>query len=84
MHAWPKVGCAETSESGTFLLCRLLFVKNKRDGALELVRAALGHEVDPDTAGLLPDVVAAGGELHLLEGIEIVVGRRRSDGGTDR
>ena len=44
--------------------------------ALELVRAALEDQVVADAAGRLLDVVPGGRDLHLIEGVEIEVGRR--------
>ena len=43
-------------------------------------RAALGHEVDADAAGLLRHVDAAGVDRHFLERVEVVVARRRAGG----
>jgi len=48
---------------------------------VEVVRAALGHEVDPEPRRLLARVEAARGELHLLEGAVVVVGGARPDRG---
>ena len=48
--------------------------------ALQLVAAALGHEVDGHAAGFLRRVAAGGGDLNLLERIEVEVGGRRPGG----
>ena len=49
--------------------------------ALEPVGAALGDDVDPDAAGLLRHVDAAGVDRDLLERIEIEIVGRRAGGG---
>ncbi len=44
--------------------------------ALEHVRPRAGDEVDPDAAGLHGSIRPAGGHLHFLEHVEVVVDRR--------
>ena len=48
---------------------------------MELIGAAAGHEIDPDAAGLLLDVLTGGRDLNLLEVVEVEVGRRGAGSG---
>ena len=49
--------------------------------ATELIGAALDDEVEPDAAGGLLDVVAAGRDLDFVERVVVEVGRRGAGGG---
>src|SRR6185436_16255860 len=49
--------------------------------AAEVVRAALGHDVDLHARGLNARIGAAGRDLHFLERVEVVVRRGRTGGG---
>jgi hypothetical protein len=46
------------------------------DGAVEQVRPALHHEVHPEAARRLCDVLTGRGDLDFLEVVEVEVGRR--------
>ncbi len=48
---------------------------------MEGVGAALGDEVHSEAAGLHGEIAAAGGDVDLLEGVEVEVGRGRAGGG---
>ena len=47
--------------------------------ALEIIRSALGDHVQLRAGRLNARIAAAGGDLNLFEGIEVVVGRRAAD-----
>ena len=53
-------------------------VERELGAARELVGAAPGHEVDPEAAGLHFQIVAAGRDRHLVEGVEVVIRRGRA------
>src|SRR5262249_24993993 len=62
---------------GDVLRLELVIRDVEAAAALERVTAALRDQVDGDAARLLRRVAAAGVDGHLLERIEVVVGRRR-------
>ena len=66
--------------SGRVVRLQLVVREEPTGRAVEGVGAALGHEVDPDAARGHLQVAAAGGDVDLLEGIEVVVGRRGAVG----
>ena len=50
-------------------------VEGEFGASLERVRPSAGDEIDAETARLNLQIVAAGADCHLVEGVEVVIGR---------
>jgi hypothetical protein len=74
----PRVADQFVRQIGRF---HAVVVERELRVALELIRAAAGDEVDAEAAGLHLQIVAAGVDRDLVEGIEVEIHRRGAAGG---
>ena len=81
MVAVPGAGLAEVGAADVEVPLGALVVDVVAAGAAPLFGTLFGHHVEDHAAGGDRGVAAAGRHLHLLEGVEIVIGRRGAGGG---
>ncbi len=76
----PRAALAEVGPADVEVPLGALVVGVVAGGAAEFVGAPLGHHVEDHAAGRHGGVAAPGRNLHLLEGVEVVVGGGGAEG----